>query len=194
MDYDPEIHHRRSIRMPGYDYAAGGAYFITVCVQGRERLFGDIRGHAMVPNDAGRMVGEWWRELENKFPSVGIDTFVIMPNHFHGVLFLVGASLCGCPVSYGRADSGGCPEPGENSGRPRRAAPTLGDVMDWFKTMTTNAYIRGVKQSDWPPFPGRLWQRNYYERIVRDEAELAVIREYIAANPANWADDEEYAP
>jgi len=66
--------------------------------------------------------------------------------------------------------------------------------MDWFKTMTTNAYIRGVKQSDWPPFPGRLWQRNYYERIVRDEAELGAIREYIAANPANWADDEEYTP
>jgi len=71
---------------------------------------------------------------------------------------------------------------------------TTDDIIQAFKSMTTNAYIRGVKQSDWSPFPGRLWQRNYYERIVRNEAELAAIREYIAANPANWAEDEEYAP
>ncbi len=70
----------------------------------------------------------------------------------------------------------------------------MGDIMDWFKTMTTNAYIRGVKELNWPPFPGRLWHRNYFERIIRDERELNNIREYIINNPARWEEDPENRP
>ncbi len=207
MKYDPEVHHRRSIRLKGYDYTGEGAYFVTVCVQGRECLFGDVVDSAMELSKAGRMVEEWWSKLSGKFTGVEVDEFVIMPNHFHGIITIVGAPPCGCPPlspcgcpnsmpgqSYG-ADE---PRPGRphgaeepKPGRPHGAAPTLGDVMDWFKTMTTNAYIHGVKQSDWPPFPGRLWQRNYYERVIRNEDELADIREYIRSNPLRWADDEE---
>ncbi len=77
------------------------------------------------------------------------------------------------------------------AGRPHGAAPTLGDVMDWFKTMTTNAYIRGVKEHAWPSFPGRLWQRNYYERIIRDEREWGLARKYIFENPLKWDLDRE---
>ncbi|GAM10690.1 putative protein [Geobacter sp. OR-1] len=185
MGYNPETDHRRSIRLRDYDYSGVGAYFVTICVHGRECLLGGIRDGEMSLNAAGQMVAAMWRELHNKFPTIELDTFVIMPNHFHGIIVFVGAPLCGCPDLDGSTSI---------KGRPHRAAPTLGDAMDWFKTMTTNAYIRGVKECGWSPFPGRLWQRNYYERVIRDDAELAGIREYIRNNPANWADDEEYQP
>jgi putative transposase len=179
MVFDPDAQHRRSFRLKGFDYSADGAYFVTVCAQGRECLFGRIVNGGMELNEAGWMVETWWREMSNKFPSVGIDTFVVMPNHFHGIVCIVGATLCGRPV----AD--------KEEGRPHRVAPTLGDIIDWFKTMTTNAYIRGVKQSNWPSFPGRLWQRNYYERIIRDEVEFDAIRKYIVENPMKWVEDTE---
>ena len=194
MTYNPDIHHRRSIRLREYDYSASGAYFVTICVHGRECLFGSVADGEMRMNDSGRMVESWWRESFNKFPSMGIDSFVVMPNHFHGIIWIrenvnedtVGAPLGGCPDS-----EPGRPRGAEQKGRPHRAAPTLGDIIDWFKTMTTNAYIRGVKESNWPTFPGRLWKRNYYERIIRDEAELNAARKYIAENPMKWAEDGE---
>ena len=182
MTLDPQPHHRRSIRLKGYDYAQVGAYFVTICTQNRECLFGEIRDGQISLNDAGQMVGRWWDELTRKFPAVETDAYVAMPNHFHGVI-LVGAALCGRP------------EPESNvyatSGHPHRGAPTLGDIVDWFKTMTTNEYIREVKRQGWPPFPGRLWQRNYYERVIRNDDELCHIREYIANNPLRWAVDVE---
>jgi len=79
------------------------------------------------------------------------------------------------------------------SGHPHGGAPTLGGMIDWFKTMTTNAYINGVKHSNWPSFPGRLWQRNYYDRVIRNDLELSETREYILSNPANWANDDNYS-
>ena len=202
MKYDPDIHHRRSIRLRGYDYSSAGAYFVTICTQGREYLFGDIVDGAMYLNGAGQMVAEWWSKLPDKFPGVMLDEYVIMPNHFHGIIVItgtVGAPPCGCPgspapcgcPSLHTTSKSGRPHGAGSNGRPHGAAPTVGDIMDWFKTMTTNAYIAGVKQSGWPPFPGRLWQRNYYERIIRDDGELSGIREYIRLNPVKWADDNE---
>ena len=182
MTYNPDIHHRHSIRLREYDYSSVGAYFVTICAQGRECLFGDFAAGELRLNDAGRMVAEWWGKLPEKFPHVTLEEYVIMPNHFHGIVMItaVGAPPCGCPPLSSK------------SGQPHGAAPTVGDLMDWFKTMTTNAYIKSVKLLDWPPFPGRLWQRNYYERIIRNDAELAAIQEYILFNPVNWAEDEEY--
>lgn len=195
--FNPEIHHRRSIRLRDFDYSAIGAYFVTICTQGRECLFGGICDGAMVLNEAGHMLKLWWQKLPEKFDDVIVDSHITMPNHFHGIIRIVGAAPRGrpvfdvCPVvgtikngqPHGVA-TGKC-------GQPHGVAPTLGDVMDWFKTMTTNAYIRGVKDNNWPPFPGRLWQRNYYERIIRDDNELAAIREYIQNNPMRWAEDKE---
>ena len=112
-------------------------------------------------NDPGRMVKRWWDELIKKFPSLTLDEMVIMPNHLHGILF---------------------------SGKTNLA---LGDAIEWFKTMTTNEYIRGVKGLGWRCFPGRLWQRDYFERVIRNEEELHAIREYIRQNPAQWASDSE---
>jgi len=193
MKYNPDIHHRRSIRLKGYDYSSGGAYFVTVCVRDKLPLFGDVRHGEIKLNDAGRMIEKWWLELTNKFPSVETDELVVMPNHFHGILIIVGADLCARPNRI---------EPGQNgvaqdgpdrmrSNQGTHIGVPLAMVLQWFKTMTTNKYIRGVQQTNWPPFSGKLWQRNYYEHILRNEDELNRIRQYIRDNPLNWGTDEE---
>jgi putative transposase len=157
MPYDPNKHHRRSIRLRGYDYAQAGAYFVTMCAQGRAPRFATIEPSSLRLSAAGRMLDVWWRKLPDKFLTVALDTYVIMPDHMHGIVWL---------------------QPANDDG------PTLARLMQWFKTMTTNAYIRGVRDEEWPPFDRRLWQRDYYEHIVRDQAALERIRAYINANPA----------
>ena len=185
MKYDPDKHHRRSIRLPGYDYSRSGAYFVTICTQNRECMFGKIVGGEMVLNDAGRMINIVWDEMQGNYPGVETDEFVVMPNHTHGIIVLVGAGPRTCP------DNG---QP-KNNGHPQGVAPTLSlpDVVHRFKTMTTKRYTDGVKQSGWAPYPGKLWQRNYYEHIIRNEQELNKIREYIVNNPFNWQSDENYS-
>jgi putative transposase len=178
MTFDPSRHHRRSVRLHGYDYAQEGAYFVTVCIQGKACLFGEVVDGAMRLNEAGRMVEEWWNELKCKFPDREIDEYVVMPNHFHGIV-IVGADLCVRP------DVARQSKEGAHAGAP------LPKIIQWFKTMTTNAYLHGIKGNGWPPFPGRLWQRNYYEHIIRDEASLDRIRQYVLDNPGRWADDPE---
>lgn len=192
MPYDPFKHHRRSIRLKGYDYSQAGAYFVTMCTQNRECLFGEIVNGEMQLNDAGAMIVKWWDKLSSKFPTFDPDAFVVMPNHIHCIVIItdVGA-IDGVTVDVG-VPLRGRPDDGQ-IGQPHRAAPTdkptLGDIIDWFKTMATNEYIRGVKQLGWKPFDKKVFQRNYYEHIVRNERELNAIREYIQNNPANWAAD-----
>jgi putative transposase len=178
--YNPDIHHRRSIRLKGFDYSQAGAYFVTICTQNRECLFGEIVDKEMILNDPGRMVEKWYRELENKFANIVCDQCAIMPNHIHFVIQTgVGADLRVCPDTDEQTSGG------EHIGSP------LQTVIQWFKTMTTNEYIRGVKQHSWTPFPGKLWQRNYYEHVVRNNNELNRIREYIMNNPLQWEMDRE---
>ncbi len=143
MTYHPDIHHRRSMRLQGYDYSRAGAYFVTLCTQNRECLFGEIENGKMVLNDAGRMVQIVHDEMEPNYPGVKTDDFIVMPNHIHGIIILVGAGPCACPET-------GQPR---NDGQPRGVAPTLSlpDVVHRFKTMTTKRYTDGVKQSGWPP-------------------------------------------
>lgn len=167
---------RKLIRLKDYDYSQAGAYFITICTQNRECLFGNISNERMILNDAGKMIETWYHETQNKFTDTICDEYIVMPNHFHAVIVNVGADLCVCP------EHGTAPQ-GEHTGSP------LPTIVQWFKTMTTNEYIRGVKQHGWPPFPRKLWQRNYFERVVRDEDELNRIREYIIYNPTKWEGD-----
>jgi len=171
MTYDPTRHHRRSVRLPTYDYTQPGAYFVTICSQHRECVFGEVVQGQMILNGPGQMVELVWRQLPQRYPGVEVDAFAIMPNHVHGIVVLVGAG----PVGAGpRA----CPEP---SGRPQGVAPTMSlpDVIHRFKSLTTAKYRRGVHNDGWQPFPGRLWQRNYYEHVIRNDRELARVRQYI---------------
>jgi putative transposase len=169
--YDSDKHHRRSIRLPGYDYSSAGAYFVTICVQGvrdvREApLLGEIVDSEMVLNTLGCVVDECWGWLANQYPYVKLDSYVIMPNHLHGIMIITDDD--------GRSGS--------------RTAPTkhkpLGRLIGAFKTVSTKK-INRVMQT-----PGATyWQRNYWEHIIRSERALNNIRTYIATNPANWHRD-----
>jgi REP element-mobilizing transposase RayT len=181
--YHPNIHHRRSIRLKGYDYSQAGLYFITICCQDRMCRFGDVVNEEMILNDAGNMVNKWYYELENKFTDIRCHEMIVMPNHFHGILENVGADLRVCPDSNN--DNANTIE-GEHVGSP------LHRVVQWFKTMTTNEYIRGVKTMGWIPFNGKLWQRNYWEHIIRNEKSYQTISDYIINNPAKWINDKFY--
>lgn len=174
MTFNPDIHHRRSIRLQGYDYSRAGAYFITICTQNRECLFGNIivgatpRGcPEMALTHAGTMIQTIWDEIPFHYTGTEIDEFIVMPNHIHGIIVIMG--------------------------QPRGVAPTrntgtlsLGDIVHRFKTMTTKRYADGVKQSGWPTFPGKLWQQNYWEHIIRNQMELNRIRKYVHDNPTQW--------
>jgi REP element-mobilizing transposase RayT len=218
MRFHPERHHRRSIRLKGYDYRQAGAYFVTICTQDRAFLFGQVVHDEMRLNDAGKMVYDVWNDLPAFYPGVQTDAFIVMPNHIHGIIILVGADPRVCPNADPRVcpaqpsvgvgpraypgsdpraypDSGprACPGQPQELGQPQGVAPTLGlpDVVHRFKTMTTKRYADGVKRLGWEPFRGRLWQRNYYEHIIRNEESLNRIREYILTNPMRWALDRE---
>jgi len=170
--------HRRSIRLKGYDYAQEGAYFITLVNQNRLCLFGDIMDSVPQLNSAGRMIQSVWVDMAAHYLGVQIDTFVVMPNHIHGIIFLVGAGPRACP---------------NDAGQPQGVAPTMSvpDIVHRFKTLTTKRYADRVKQEAWMQFEGRLWQRNYYEHVIRNEESLKRIREYIFNNPAQWDLDPE---
>ncbi len=167
------MQNRKSIRLKNYDYSQGGAYFVTMCIQNRECLLGTMVENSVRLNAVGRMVKSRWEALASKYPNIQMDEFIIMPNHFHGIIHLAGEHSSG-----------------EHMGSPLQ----LSRMIQWFKTMTTNEYIKNVKTINWPPFAGKLWQRNYYERIIRNEPELNNVRAYIQNNPLQWVMDPEMKP
>lgn len=144
------------------------------------------------------MIDGWWKKLPDKFPSINLDEYIIMPNHLHGIINIkssVGADPCVCPSWVGGCPplEGVGPNRGEHTGSQYRGEHTgspLHRMIQWFKTMSTNNYIRRVKNDNWPVFKGKLWQRNYFERIIRNEKELIMTRNYIKSNPINWKSDE----
>lgn len=186
--YNPNKHHRKSIRLKGYDYSQAGLYFITICCQNKVHLFGNVINKQMILNDAGKMIEKWFNELQNKFPDVKCHEMVVMPNHIHFIIENVG--------SVG-ADLRVCPNDSNISKTEKRVSEILGEhagsplhrVLQWFKTMSTNEYIRGVKNNNWIPFDGKLWQRNYWEHIIRNDQSYQKISDYIINNPSKWNDD-----
>lgn len=165
---------RRSLRLRGFDYSKEGAYFVTICTQNREYLFGDVVDGKMRLNDVGRLVRTVWGGLAERFPSVELDAFVVMPNHVHGILVLVGAGLA-LPV-----------EGAASSAPTGTTSITLGNVLRAFKSMSAIRVNRLLPRSGKP-----FWQRNYYEHVIRNEESLNRIREYIATNPLRWELDRE---
>lgn len=196
--YDPALHHRRSIRLPTYDYRQAGAYFVTLCTDRRTSVFGAIVDEAMHRNAYGEIVAEDWAWLAERYPAVRLDAFVVMPNHLHGIVMIAASEddgREGGPREGGSQVRKGGSWGGEDGSR---TAPTemgessrksLGRLIGAFKTVSTKHV------NEWREAPGvALWQRNYYEHIIRDDSDLARIREYIAANPARWREDSEYVP
>ena len=183
--YGPFFLRRRSIRLKGYDYAQPGAYFVTLCTQGHVCLFGDIVDGEMQLNEYGRVVRQCWDEIPDHFPHAETDAFVIMPNHIHGILWIVHPPVGARPVGARHAAplQEACPRV-EQFGKPVPGSiPTIVRSLKSAAAQRINA-LRGT-----PGVP--IWQRNYYEHIVRGERDLDAIREYILANPARWPADPE---
>ncbi len=173
---------RQSMRLSDFNYAQAGCYFVTLCAHQRQCLFGTICEGFMQEGAAGLMVQENWTALPARFPFVALDAYVVMPNHLHGLLFLTDQEGEQPQNSFSSAE--GYHPNGTSAG-------TLGRIVQAFKSLTTCCYTQGVKQEGWPAFDGRIWQRNYHDHVVRDEAALGNIRSYIAANPGCWEQDEE---
>jgi len=163
---------RKQNRLNGYDYSQSNYYFVTICTQNRKYIFGDIANNEMILNDAGDMVNFWWQETFKKYKNISIDEYIIMPNHIHGIINIaVGARS---------------PRPDNNKiiGRGNRA-PTIGNIIAYFKYQTT----KQINESQNTPGK-KIWQRNYYDHIIRNDKSLNNIRQYIKNNPATWNTDE----
>lgn len=152
MKYNSKIHHRRSIRLKEYDYSQCGAYFINICTKNRERYFEKYK-------QLKSIVKHQWKNIPNRFSHVELDEYIIMPDHFHGILFLQSLDWAGA-----------------------RPAPTIGKIIGSFKSLCIHDWLKHIYKNKINEI-GKFWQRNYYEHIIRNEKELNRIREYIINNP-----------
>ncbi len=180
MPINPEAHHRCSIRLDGYDYTQHGAYFVTLCTQHRRCLFGAVAEGEMQLNALGRIVEECWLAILDHFPHVEIDALVIMPNHLHGIIVITGGVVAQHAAPLQTPTDLKHPNPSI----PNVKAGSVGAIARSFKSAATKRI-----NECWCASGDTVWQRNYYERIIRDEKELNDTRQYIEANPARWAED-----
>ena len=194
MPYHPSIHHRRSIRLKGYDYAQAGMYFITICVHRQQCILGEILNSMMILNDIGKIIENEWLHLTVKYPNIELHEYAIMPNHFHAIIEIMTNVGAGSARPYNIVRAGST-RPHNNSPRPYNIdnsasmgqadpAPTavVGNIIGYFKYQTTKKMDLSVK----------LWQRNYYENIIRNPIAYRRIADYIINNPANWGNDRFY--
>jgi putative transposase len=163
MTYNPDNHHRHSIRLRDYDYASGGAYFVTLCTFDHGCYFNQFEQLREIVNNE-------WINIPTRFHNVDLDEYVIMPNHIHGIIIIRRDTPCGCPLN-------GLP-------------PALGDIVGAFKSLCVNAWLKAIKSQNIGA-KGKFWQVNYYEHVIRNVYELNRIRQYIIDNPASWELDKE---
>jgi len=168
MRFEPDKHRRRSIRLENYDYSQAGAYFVTICTRDRACLLGEIVNGEMRLNEVGQIVADAWKWLAVQYAHVELDMSILMPNHLHGIIMI-------------------CDDIRRGGSRtaPTETRKPLGRLIGAFKTVSTKR-INELHLTSGGPF----WQRNYYEHIIRNEEELAEVREYILNNPVRWNEDE----
>jgi REP element-mobilizing transposase RayT len=152
--------YRKNPRLSTYDYANAGYYFVTICTHKRECFFGEIIEEGMHLNSAGQMIASVWADMPRRLNKIGLDSFVVMPNHIHGIIVL-------------------------------EKGVALSRVVQAFKSISTNEYIRSVRQQGWKAFNDTLWQRSFYDHVIRNEEDLLRVQEYISNNPLKWSLDEE---
>lgn len=203
MKSNPNGNNRQSHRLKGYDYSLSAPYFVTLCTENYLCLFGSVVDGQMLLNAPGRMIGKWLLEIQNKFPGVVLDSCLVMPNHVHAILAIMGTGLDMAArfgigldnLDFESADlNDGTPQLTPKGGHigpplPSQMVPgaDLSRVIQWFKTMTTNEYIRGVHKYGWQRFSRKLWQRDYFDHIIRNRESLERIRDYIVDNPLFWS-------
>jgi len=174
---DQKSHLRRPLRLKDYDYRQEGAYFITICIHNRKCILGEIIGHEVRLNNWGKVVEAEWLQTAILRPYVTLDAYVVMPNHFHAIFYLY----------LDRATQRVAPT---GKDHPTGLMPrSIGAIVGQFKSQVTKQ-LHSTERKSKEPF----WQRNYYEHVIRDEADLNRIREYIQNNSIRWLEDEYYAP
>jgi len=193
MKYNPQIHHRRSIRLKGYDYGQLGVYFITLCTHNKECWFGEIRDSQMCLNQLGKIVTQEWLRTPEIRPEIALDEWIVMPNHLHGIIIITNPNPSPHPANpvgaHRRAPSSHhVSNPQRAPSQFRRYSNSLPSIIAGFKSVTTKR-INILRET--PRIP--LWQRNYYESVVCDTEHLEHVRNYIRANPSCWKDDSEYS-
>jgi REP element-mobilizing transposase RayT len=151
---------RKSLRLAEYDYSTAGYYFVTICVHGKRCLLGEVIKDVVHLNGAGRMIASIWLDMPRRIGQVSLDSFVVMPNHIHGIVI-------------------------------SEKGIALSRVIQAFKSISTNEYIRGVHQYGWEKFDSTFWQRSFYDHVIRNDKDLIRVQEYIVNNPVAWALDEE---
>jgi len=177
-NYNPNIHHRRSIRLKGYDYSQAGLYFITICVKDRERLFGEIVDGKIVLNDAGKIADVCWLEIPKHFPNTVLHEHIVMPNHVHGIIELSQKNINDIRVENFQSVQNEF----------QKIIPhSIGSIIRGYKIGVTKWFRNNTVGAE--NFLPVLWQRNYYEHIIRDEKSYQRISEYIINNPKNWQED-----
>ncbi|MGA7671907.1 MAG: hypothetical protein WBW04_15875 [Nitrolancea sp.] len=214
--FDSPAHRRRSIRLKDYDYAEAGAYFLTIAANERRPLFGTVGSDGVVLSETGAMVTNVWESLPERFPYLCLDAFIVMPDHIHGITILTEGRGEACLRPNNEASSSlgdvnwpqsetksAVPEPGparqqrtdEGEGklrpysntRARGTAPgSVGRIVQAFKSLSTREYLATLRQRGSDDSYQRLWQRNYYERVIRSDREHSYLYDYIAANPQRW--------
>jgi len=217
MPYNPNIHHRHTIRLQGYDYSQSGLYFVTICVQNRECLFGEIADGEMILNEYGKIVQMVWDELPQHYKNVELGEFIVMPNHIHGIIIItdtavVGACLKPAQITDDTIDGAGCAVVGAGLkpaqitddiidgagcavvGAGLKPAPTgetkthgLSEIVRALKTFSARK-INEMRNT----CGKKLWQRNFHEHIIRNEKSHQYIANYIVNNPAKWDNDKYY--
>ena len=211
--YNPDIHHRRSIRLKGYDYSQSGLYFVTICCYDRIHRFGQVEDGKVILNDYGQIAFDEWMKLPTRFPNMRFDVFQIMPNHTHGIILLndpVGAGFTPAPntpntkrpknadmqppIIDGQGQQEGQSQINGQSqspmGQPQGVAPTVGDIVGAYKSLVANGCLEIYKSKN--ETMGKLWQRNYHEHIIRNEQSYQTISDYIINNPVKWKEDKFY--
>jgi putative transposase len=182
--YNPNIHHRRSIRLKGYDYSQAGLYFITLCCQDWACLFGEIENGQLKLNDGGKIANDCWMKIPNHFPKAELHEHIVMPNHIHGIIELksepVGPENFPPHITITNNGIGA-----NDYSRPRSPSKTIGFIVRGFKIGVTKWMRQNMVVYD-------IWQRNYYEHIMRNEQSYHRISDYIINNPAKWADNKFY--
>jgi REP-associated tyrosine transposase len=166
--FDPQKHHRRSIRLQGYDYSQAGAYYVTIVTYQRDCLFGEIMNEGTVSSDFGKIADECWQAIPDHFPNVDLGAYVVMPNHVHGIIIIRRGTIYRAPTV-------------EQFGRPTQGS--LPTIIRTYKAAVTRCIARKHNATG-------IWQRNYYEHIIRDEKDLKNKTDYIEANPSLWDEDD----
>jgi putative transposase len=182
MKYDPDIHHRRSIRLKNYDYSQQGMYFITLCTKNRDCIFGEINDEEIILNEYGIIVKKCWIEITDHYPFIEIDKFIIMPNHIHGIIIINNIR----EIRVQNIDPQQERINESKINKYQHIIPgSIGSIIRGYKIGVTKWFRQNTNIYE-------VWQRNYYENIIRNEDELTKIRDYIINNPLKWKEDEEY--